>query len=180
MVDRWIDGYWYPPDYSADLRYRHGSEEEAGDWQPKSIADAAQIALHRITYAFDVEPECDSPIEVILGAALLTIFDRNKKRLILCRNHEIGRYHNSMRLVPQFRWSMYRSDFAIILPNGLTLLIECDGKDFHSSPDQKIHDQTKDAAALRFGYPTVRFSGSEIHKGPDQCATKIFESVSPS
>jgi very-short-patch-repair endonuclease len=152
-----VDGYPIP---RPGLRYRHGSEAEAGDWQPQKLAELAPDAIDRIRYLVELAPNCDSPIEAQLGAAILIFF----KRAGL-----------SIKLLPQFAWSYYRSDWAIITASGKTLLIECDGHDFHSSVDQLNHDATKDAAALEHGYQTIRFTGSEIHKIPDGCARAIFD-----
>jgi very-short-patch-repair endonuclease len=57
------------------------------------------------------------------------------------------------------------------------LLIEADGKYFHSSATQKNHDAKKDAAALSRGYLTVRFTGGDIYKDADGCAEKIYDAV---
>ena len=157
--------YW-----ESDIRYHRGCEEGAIGWHSGSISDATQVAIRRIRYAISVKSDCDSPIEVILGAAILTFFDRNQKPIALCRKEDIGRNHGCSLLIPQFRWSFYASDFAIFPLGGCPLLIECDGRDFHSSPAQKEHDYRKDLAAYKLGYPTLRFTGSEINTDPDACA----------
>ncbi|MBO8155871.1 MAG: DUF559 domain-containing protein [Bacillaceae bacterium] len=41
---------------------------------------------------------------------------------------------------------------------------ECDGKAYHSSPEQKTHDRKKDRYLSRRGWTVLRFSGSEIHR----------------
>lgn len=108
----------------------------------------------------DLTSVCESPIEIELGAAIILFFERA---------------HLPLKLVPQFVWMFYRSDWAVISPGGKTLLIECDGRDFHHSPDQMAHDAAKDAAAAARGYRTIRFSGSQIHNNPKDCAKKVFD-----
>jgi very-short-patch-repair endonuclease len=49
------------------------------------------------------------------------------------------------------------------------VLVECDGKEFHSSVDQQANDKLKDAAASRMGIRLIRFTGSEIHRDIDAC-----------
>lgn len=125
-----------------------------------------------------LEGDTDSPIEQQLGAAILLLFEKNGKALKLCVDLEAEQFPQSLLFVPQFRWSIYRSDWAIYNPKTTgALLIECDGAAFHSSPEQKEHDQKKDAAAHDRGFLTMRFTGSEIHKSADACAQKVFDVV---
>jgi very-short-patch-repair endonuclease len=54
------------------------------------------------------------------------------------------------------------------------IAIECDGKDFHSSPSQKKYDKKRSAYLYRHGYKhVIRFTGSEINKNPYECVNKI-------
>ena len=149
--------------WEENLRYRRGCEEDAGDWNPTLISDSIATAVDRIGHLFELNPDCESPIEVQLGAAILMFFQRAR----LPRPN----------LQPQFRWTYYRSDLAITAANGRTLLIECDGRDFHSSPEQLAHDSAKDKAAKLWGFRTIRFSGSQIHRDPDGCARKVFDAM---
>jgi len=43
------------------------------------------------------------------------------------------------------------------------LAIECDGKAYHSSPDQKRHDDRKNRYLRKNGWSVLRFSGSDIN-----------------
>jgi very-short-patch-repair endonuclease len=54
------------------------------------------------------------------------------------------------------------------------VLVECDGKEFHSSADQQANDKLKDVAALQAGIRLVRFTGSEIHRDIDACVTYVM------
>jgi very-short-patch-repair endonuclease len=108
-----------------------------------------------------------------LGASIVLCFQRNGKPLLLSSDTST----DTMRLllIPQFKWSIYRSDWAIYNPKTTgALLIECDGKEFHSSPEQIEHDKRKDQAAHDRGYLTMRFTGSRIHRGADECAQEVF------
>jgi very-short-patch-repair endonuclease len=165
------DGPWRKP-------FVHGDESEAGDWQPLTLVNAAADALERINHLLNLSGNTDSPIETNIGAAVLMFFERAGLSLKLCKMVDIRNAPDALLLVPQFAWGYYRSDWAILNPkNGGALLIECDGKEFHSSDEQRAHDAKKDAAALDRGFLTMRFTGSQIHRDPDGCAQKIFDAV---
>jgi very-short-patch-repair endonuclease len=156
----------------------HGSEIEAGDFKPLRLVDATARAIERISHACDIGGNCDSPIEVQIGAAIIVFFERAGRPLKLCKTLDTRTAQDELVLVPQYAWSYYRSDWAILNParHG-ALLIECDGKDFHSTISQKIHDQKKDEAAMDRGFLTMRFTGSEIFRDADRCAQKIYDAV---
>lgn len=171
------DGYPLPAE-PWRKPFIHGDESEAGDFEWLKLFDVTVSAIDRINFFLEVSPDCESPIENMLGAALLMMFERAGERLTLCKSDRLESAPAGLLLVPQFRWSYYRSDWAIVVAKPLSaLLIECDGRDFHSSPEQKAHDAKKDAAALNRGYLTMRFTGSEIHRDVDRCAQKIFDAV---
>lgn len=156
----------------------HGDESDAGEFKPLTLGEATLCAIDRINLFLEVSPACESPIENILGAAILTVFERNGASLPLCKSDRIDQAPDGLLLVPQFRWGYYRSDWALVRARPLTaLLIECDGRAFHSSPEQIEHDNRKDRAALERGCLTIRFTGSEIFRNADLCAQAIYEVV---
>jgi very-short-patch-repair endonuclease len=167
-----IDEPWRKP-------FVHGSEADIGDFKPVTFGDAIMKAVDRAAVSVLASEKADSPIETILGAAVLLYFRNHGKPLMLCTSAELENTKQSCLLfVPQFKWSIYRSDWALYNPKTTgALLLECDGKDFHSSADQKAHDRKKDAAAHDSGYLSMRFSGSHIHREPDGCAKKVFQVV---
>lgn len=173
-----LDEDGYPIKHEPRLRYRHGCEEDAGDWRPISIFEATVALLDRRVQTLTIGNACESPIEAELGAAVLMFFERAGNPLKLALTFVADSAPDELLLVPQFRWHYYRSDWAIVNPRRAgALLIECDGRDWHSSPQQKAHDARKDAAALNRGFLTMRFTGSEIHKDSDSCAQKIYDAV---
>jgi very-short-patch-repair endonuclease len=156
----------------------HGSEEDIGDFRPIKLVEAVESVIDRIRSMMEIGGNCDSPIEVQMGAAILTFFERAGHPLRLCKMLDLKNLPNELVLVPQFAWSYYRSDWAILNPTLQgALLIECDGKDFHSSAEQRKHDWQKDANAHDRGYLTMRFTGSQIFRDADGCAQKIYDSV---
>lgn len=161
------------------LRYREpyiaGSEIHAGDFKPVAMGGVFDAVIERARAAMQASPTADSPIETILGAAIMVVFRQRDKPLGLASE---PKEHSGLLLIPQFKWSFYRSDWAIYNPKTTgALLVECDGKDFHSSPEQIEHDRKKDATAHDRGFLTIRFTGSEIHKRADACAEKVFDIV---
>lgn len=180
QYDDGLDADGYPVIEPAGLRYVHGSEEAAGDVEFRHLRDVNAIALERIRRFQEIGGNCDSPIEYAMGAALLVYFERAGQPLNLCKTIDLDSAleADKLLLVPQFAWSFYRSDWALFNPRTkLALLVECDGKDFHSSKDQIAHDKAKDSAAMLRGHLTLRFTGSQIHRDADGCAQRVFDAV---
>lgn len=92
--------------------------------------------------SFVVDPErhkCDSSIE-------LRLYDALKAR---------GEYIRTQ--VPCGRYSI-----DIALP-AYYIAIECDGKAYHSTPEQKAHDRRKNTYLKKNGWKVLRFSGKRIY-----------------
>lgn len=69
----------------------------------------------------------------------------------------------------QVRCGPYRIDLVIG-----SIAIECDGKAFHSSPDQKKYDRRRSSVLYKNGYKSVlRFTGSQINRDVDACVRQI-------
>lgn len=98
-------------------------------------------------------PRCESPIEWRLYRAL-----------------EFNGYH----VFTQVPCGRYRIDLA--LP-AYHLAIECDGKAYHSSPDQKARDRRKDRYLRKNGWRVLRFSGSAINRRMPHVLAKIEAEV---
>jgi very-short-patch-repair endonuclease len=106
--------------------------------------------------SFDWEyAKCESPIERKLYEAL-TWSGYNVK---------------AQYVVPPAR---YRIDLA--LPQ-YKIAIECDGRAYHSTPEQKRHDQKKDAYLRRKGWKVLRFPGSVIHANVGDVIQQIEEEI---
>lgn len=173
-----LDADGYPLNYEERWRFTRGSEKEVGDFVPVQIGAAALTALERAKQMFSIGGNCDSPIEYDLGAAVLMFFERSGHPLKLCLQINPESAPDELLLVPQFAWSYYRSDWAILNPQRMgALLIECDGRDYHTAPEHRAHDLKKDAAALDRGFLTMRFTGSAIFRDADGCAQKIYDAV---
>jgi len=52
--------------------------------------------------------------------------------------------------------------------------IECDGKDYHSSVDQRNRDNNRDAFLHSEGWVVQRFTGNQIYNDVDACVQKVL------
>ncbi len=68
----------------------------------------------------------------------------------------------------------YRIDLA--LPK-YKIAIECDGKAYHSTPEQKAHDRRKNAYLRKNGWKVMRFSGRMIHRDLAKVLEKIKSEI---
>jgi very-short-patch-repair endonuclease len=68
----------------------------------------------------------------------------------------------------------YRIDLA--LPT-YKIAIECDGKAYHSTPEQKAHDRRKDAYLSKHGWKVLRFSGRIIYQDLSTVIARIEEEI---
>lgn len=133
-------------------------------WLP--IASQGAPIVGKLAHAISLAPICESPIEVMLGSQLKAISSRSKLEQIL-------------EVIPQFCLGRFRYDFALRLRRHPTIitLIECDGKEFHSTPEQIENDLCKNAAATAAGMHLMRFTGAEIYRDDFGCATRAILDV---
>ena len=138
--------------------------DDRGAFAP--IGSALFSVLAASAEAYVVGDRCDSPIETILAARLL----------LELKTHCGGR---NLALVPQFHLGRYRYDFAIRKKGEERpiILIECDGREFHRTPDQKANDRDKDALAQLVGAELFRFKGHEIYYHTAACVSQVVEAV---
>jgi very-short-patch-repair endonuclease len=129
------------------------------------LVKAVEAAAER----FIMAAETESPIETIFGAQLaLTLRP-------FCEDigweFSVGTGNDDIVLHPQFPLDRFRYDFAVRAKWKLKplVLVECDGKEFHSSADQRANDILKDESASRAGVRLIRITGSEIHCDVDAC-----------
>ncbi|SEC00442.1 endonuclease domain-containing protein [Bradyrhizobium erythrophlei] len=152
---------------------REPEEAPTGDFVPLrlAVAKAIESAGESVAMAGITE----SPIETIFGAKLALVLRPVCEELgwDFSIGAELGA---DLVLYPQYALQRFRYDFAL-LAKGQTrplILVECDGKDFHSSPEQQANDRLKDRAALNAGIRLIRFSGSEINGDADGCVRQTL------
>src|ERR1044071_4389503 len=82
------------------------------------------------------------------------------------------------RVRRQVRFGRYTADFVIEADDEVTLIVECDGFEFHDrTKEQAARDRRRDRLMLAAGYPTIRFTGSEIHRDGAQCVADIIHVI---
>lgn len=116
-----------------------------------------------------------TPIEQIFYIAS-EVYTLNKKE-----------YHFS--LIPQYEIKIqkkkYIADFAIQIIDlneqeitlKKTLLIELDGKQYHSSIQQRNYDYDRENILKLNDYEIMRFTGSQVYNEPYACVKKVDEMI---
>lgn len=161
------------------------------------IADEAREDFETEFYDLAIDREGKSPIERMLGAALLYVirsrdhfagFD-NRLHLFLSAGfpgkfddlcHE-RRQNSTIHITPEFQIRNYRADFFVqYWQYGVEVCaaIECDGHDFHErTKEQAKHDRKRDREFQALGITVLRFTGSEIYNDPLECAVSAIENL---
>lgn len=107
----------------------------------------------------------ESPIELKLLQAIRGWLEHNDIDYVTART--------------QVRMGPYRCD--ILLEDGSiggrSLLIECDGREWHTAKNQVDRDKMRDRWFAARGIPVMRFSGAEIHRDARGCAAQIGQWV---
>ncbi|HEX04976.1 MAG TPA: DUF559 domain-containing protein, partial [Bacteroidetes bacterium] len=73
----------------------------------------------------------------------------------------------------------YHVDF-LVEKNGAQVVVECDGKAYHSSAEAKEKDKERDSYLRAQGYPVLRFTGGEINSRVGRCVEQIEQALDES
>jgi very-short-patch-repair endonuclease len=114
-------------------------------------ADAKAVDLR------DAPAECESPIERQLAVFLVPYAEQW-----------------GFKVIPQFKHDRFRYDFAIEKDGQVIAVIECDGREFHSTAEQLTRDVAKDWSARQAGFVVFRYPGQTIHYNAKGCAEEII------
>lgn len=76
----------------------------------------------------------------------------------------------------QYEIGRYRADMAFL---DRKIVIECDGREFHSTPEQVKYDNERDEYMRGLGWIVERFSGTQIHREPWNIVKKIMDYYYP-
>ncbi len=124
---------------------------------------------------------CESPIERVMAAAIVAVFEIEEGwPLIFLPTAEcLFKGNVNLGIAPQAQVGDWRVDFLLIdrtLKRPLSVIIECDGHQFHErDQDQALRDRSRDRAAQAIGAHVFRFTGREIWKDPIKCAREVFD-----
>lgn len=132
--------------------------------------------------ALEVAGATESPIESMFGGALTAALRRRYADGFFGIYHpaEPDEYEKgAIVLVAQYQLLRFRYDFALRVRrfDKPFLLIECDGKRWHSSPEQIANDRRKDQCAFQQDIPLMRFTGPDIHYRIDDCVAKVVQFI---
>lgn len=147
---------------------------------PEHIICGVIRALETAGAAMDIAGAAESPIEEMLGGALTAELRRRytPEQFGIYNPSEPNEHpHGCMMLVTQFDLLRFRYDFAMRVqgfPRPF-LLIECDSKQFHSTPEQIANDRRKDECAFRHAIPLIRLAGRDIHYRIEKCVSEVVQ-----
>jgi very-short-patch-repair endonuclease len=156
------------PDFDGFYRQRpveinHERPRNRGSFGP--VAVLATGVLDSIAIAMEIGSLCDSEIEVDLAVTLtkaLRVID--DPSLSLRHQLHLGR----------FLYDLYIKREGRSKP---LVMIECDGKEFHSTDEQIAKDRAKDTLAAKSGILLLRFSGSQIFRELDRCTQQVLKEL---
>lgn len=148
-----------------------------------------------------VEPRCESEIEKMMAAALVTqpliingvmLYSQAIVNMV-----SVGRWKEALPslvsaslmkrgayIFLQQPIGNYRADFVVVGVRSLeskpiAIVVECDGHDFHErTKQQAVRDKRRDRSMIAQGYRVFRFAGSEIWKNPVACAVEVMDFLS--
>jgi very-short-patch-repair endonuclease len=115
--------------------------------------------------------ECESPIEQLMYCGLLSRQKDLRSRL-------------PFTVAPQ-QWlrdkdgqNRYRVDFMVEHATmGVKIAVECDGFEYHETPEAATRDKARDRFIQAAGIPVLRFTGSEIWAQPYTCAREVANAL---
>lgn len=75
--------------------------------------------------------------------------------------HRMSTSDIGLKLVPQYQIGPYRVDFAV---PSMKQVIEIDGREFHTKPDDVARDQERDKALAAEGWHVERITGATVNR----------------
>jgi very-short-patch-repair endonuclease len=125
---------------------------------------------------------CDSPIEQIYCLSLFQVPD--VWAIPAEFFDSLLKYQPPTRRIivfSQFPIRDYRVDFLLVAlspeQDPAFLIVECDGRDFHSTPEAIARDRDRQRDLCGWGFRIVRHTGAEIHADPAGVVAKTFASL---
>jgi very-short-patch-repair endonuclease len=122
---------------------------------------------------------CESPIE----SRFITSLIASHRFVVMGQEgaRECKLEGRDIAVVPQYKIGRYRLDFAFFFYdiNGRhhSINIECDGKEFHSSPEAIERDRKRDQYMREQGFDVWRYPGWALHHGDGACADEAEQAI---
>ncbi len=126
---------------------------------------------------------CKSPIERILLGALVWNQYTTTPSIVGIWDSIRGfeKPPTDVVIAPSYHTNGYCVDFAVFInardKEPIKIAVECDGYDYHSSPEQLMRDKRRDRTLEIAGWRMMRFTGSEITANAESCAKQVAELV---
>lgn len=126
---------------------------------------------------------CESPIEIGLARMVAAIWvETLGGPLTILTGAQLKDSPGpaeGLTIVAQCHVGKWRVDFLFVVkvPKGppVYVVVECDGHEFHErTKEQAARDRSRDREMLLMGYRVIRFTGSEIHNNPMDCAEEVL------
>jgi|6_EtaG_2_1085325.scaffolds.fasta_scaffold29029_5 very-short-patch-repair endonuclease len=116
-----------------------------------------------------------SPIEVDMVFALIRLSGGFVKVILPCGTVALAIGTTGYTIEPQFSVGRRRVDFKVSCGDS-AVFVECDGHEWHEKTKlQAARDKQRSREILRAtDVPTMRFTGSEIHRNAEKCAGEVF------
>lgn len=164
---------------SFDKHWQEMLEEESlgvlwDSLDPRIKEHVIELSLRRATHLLTEVELCESPIEQMLGIWISYLVEvtgfGDEGCCVLSSQQEI-----------QTPLGLFRVDFVVAAKTGgkhVSLVVECDGHDFHEkTKEQARRDKKRDRALMLAGYGVVHFTGSEIWADPRKCAMEVLQQL---
>lgn len=149
-------------------------EETAAIWQglDERVRQEIRTIAFRVGASLMSEIEsCESPIEQLLGIWIVHLAN-------LIHFSQDGCFVLNPQAEIQTAIGTFRVDFLIAAKvdgQYVSVIVECDGHDFHEkTKDQAVRDKKRDRALKSEGYDVLHFTGSEIWRDPRSCAHEVL------
>ena len=104
--------------------------------------------------------KCESPVEKLFCQAAyphLYVYGKLDSQVWLC-DYRVDFLLHQVKVAPRVK-----------------VVIEIDGHDYHSSPEQKDQDTERDRVLMSAGYQVVRFTGRQVRRSAQGCAREAVE-----
>lgn len=143
----------------------------------QTLRNAPDVQTDRMKRLQMICRACESPIEKDLATAILDhqALNADGAPTIYTKTEMLDGV-GELLICPQFRVADYRIDFALVIEGGRRLAIECDGIEWHDRTSQQfMAERQRQRDLLIQGWPMMRFTGAEIMRDPDSCASEIAQ-----
>lgn len=140
---------------------------------------------------------CQSPIEEMMLSALLLVGIESDHEITIISGQNRALFNsngmNPLAVELQSGLGEYRADFLVTYEDGygswalrqngskdgplaVSIIVECDGHDFHDrTKEQASRDRKKDRFLQSTGLPVFRYTGSDIWKDACACAHETMQ-----